>query len=310
MGRVRGGDMHKREARGGWALTCESATHVCTRPSPHPSHTPPPPSHTPPLVAPALIPTSLRSPVPGKKPQREAVDAGLAASGLEGWRGGRPEKLRGPVLPHHSIRRIEGFLDPVTVVDVNVQVEHAGVVLEHVEDGQHNVVDVAEARRLGPLGVMQPPSPVDAHVRGARVETQRTVDRAPRVKPAVVVQAVEDGAVGQQGPPCTDEGGGTWGDGGQGRAPTVKRWSCLANSCCESGETRRRKSTYLRGVTGASGPTGGGTRASSRRAGGDVALSAADGPAAGHGGCTHSAAWNWSISSSVARCGRQTSILR
>lgn len=112
-----------------------------------------------------------------------------------GWRGGRAEKLRGPVLPHHSIRGIEGLLDPVPVVYVNVQVEHAGVVLEHVEDGQHNVVDVAEARRLGPLGVMQPPSPVDAHVRGARVETQRTVDRAPRVEPAVVVQAVEDGAV-------------------------------------------------------------------------------------------------------------------
>jgi hypothetical protein len=33
-------------------------------------------------------------------------------------------------------------------------VQHAGVVLQQLQDGQHNVVDVAEARRLGLLGVV------------------------------------------------------------------------------------------------------------------------------------------------------------
>ena len=33
----------------------------------------------------------------------------------------------------------------VSVVDVDVDVQHAIVVLEQLQDGQHNVVDVAEA---------------------------------------------------------------------------------------------------------------------------------------------------------------------
>ena len=69
------------------------------------------------------------------------------------------------------------------------------MVLEQFQNGQHNVVDVAEPRRLRLLGVVQPPSPVDGDVREAVVQPHRSVERPPRVPLAELVQPVEDGAV-------------------------------------------------------------------------------------------------------------------
>ena len=46
---------------------------------------------------------------------------------------------------HASVAEVEGLLYSISVVDVDVQVEHSGVDLQKLEDGQHNVVDVAKA---------------------------------------------------------------------------------------------------------------------------------------------------------------------
>jgi hypothetical protein len=43
-----------------------------------------------------------------------------------------------------SIRRVERLLDSVSVVDVDVDVEHSGVDTEQFEDAENDVVDVAE----------------------------------------------------------------------------------------------------------------------------------------------------------------------
>ncbi len=40
------------------------------------------------------------------------------------------------------------YLDPVSVVNINVDVENPGVILEQLQYGHHYVVDVAEATRL------------------------------------------------------------------------------------------------------------------------------------------------------------------
>mmetsp|Transcript_36157 Transcript_36157/g.116436 ORF Transcript_36157/g.116436 Transcript_36157/m.116436 type:complete len:332 (+) Transcript_36157:111-1106(+) len=96
---------------------------------------------------------------------------------------------------HHAVRREEGLLDAVAVVDVDVQVEHASVHLEQLQDREYDVVDVAEAGRLGSLRVVQSARPVDRDVGSASVEAHRAVDRSSRVQAAVVVQAVKDGAV-------------------------------------------------------------------------------------------------------------------
>jgi copper chaperone CopZ len=46
------------------------------------------------------------------------------------------------------VGQVEGFLDAVAVVDVDVDVQHPRVVFEQLQDGQHQVVDVAKPRRL------------------------------------------------------------------------------------------------------------------------------------------------------------------
>ena len=46
------------------------------------------------------------------------------------------------------VGEVEGLLDAVAVVHVDVDVQHPGVVLEQLQDGQHQIIHVAEARRL------------------------------------------------------------------------------------------------------------------------------------------------------------------
>lgn len=61
-------------------------------------------------------------------------------------------------------------LHPVAMVDVDVDVQHALVELQQLQDAEHDVVDVAEAAGLGLLRVVQAPGPVDGDVglRGPR----------------------------------------------------------------------------------------------------------------------------------------------
>lgn len=101
---------------------------------------------------------------------------------------------------HDSVCGVEGFLHPVTVVDVNVDVQHPLVVpgrnqrhlsndlrkevthrppassslLEKLQDGQDDVIDVAEARGFRLLGVMETAGPVDGNVRLLLVQFHRT----------------------------------------------------------------------------------------------------------------------------------------
>mmetsp|Transcript_11210 Transcript_11210/g.24142 ORF Transcript_11210/g.24142 Transcript_11210/m.24142 type:complete len:274 (+) Transcript_11210:1586-2407(+) len=55
---------------------------------------------------------------------------------------------------HDPVRQVEGLLHTIAVVDVNVHVQHPRIHLEQLQDAEHNVVHVAEAGRLGLLGVM------------------------------------------------------------------------------------------------------------------------------------------------------------
>jgi hypothetical protein len=48
------------------------------------------------------------------------------------------------------------------VVDIDVDIEHSLVGFEQFEDGEDAVVDVAEPRGLGLLGVMEAARPVDS----------------------------------------------------------------------------------------------------------------------------------------------------
>ena len=75
---------------------------------------------------------------------------------------------------HDPVRGVEGLLHPVSVVNVNIDVEDSLVVLEELQDGQDNVIDIAEATGLGFLGVVKSSSPVDGDVCCLQEESQET----------------------------------------------------------------------------------------------------------------------------------------
>ena len=50
------------------------------------------------------------------------------------------------------------------------------MILEQLEDGESNVVDVAEAGSLGLLGVVETSGPVDSNVGGLLVQLHRRCD--------------------------------------------------------------------------------------------------------------------------------------
>ena len=81
------------------------------------------------------------------------------------------------------------------MVDVDVDIEHAGMMEEQLQDGEHDVVDVAEPRGLGLLGVVQPAGPVDGDLRLVRGEFARGVEGGAGVEGGVLVESVEDGTV-------------------------------------------------------------------------------------------------------------------
>jgi hypothetical protein len=68
------------------------------------------------------------------------------------------------------------------------------VVLEELEDGEDNVIDIAEPGGLALLGVVEPAGPVDGDV-VAVVELDGAADGSPRVGLAEAVESVEDGTV-------------------------------------------------------------------------------------------------------------------
>ncbi len=96
---------------------------------------------------------------------------------------------------HDSIREIEGLLDAIPMVDVNVDVQHSRMHLEQLQDANDNVIDVAEAGGLKLLGVVQSPTPVDGNVALVVVQFGGPLHGSPGVAGAEVVEAIEHGAV-------------------------------------------------------------------------------------------------------------------
>mmetsp|Transcript_22235 Transcript_22235/g.68622 ORF Transcript_22235/g.68622 Transcript_22235/m.68622 type:complete len:392 (+) Transcript_22235:358-1533(+) len=96
---------------------------------------------------------------------------------------------------HDAVRRVERLLDAVAVVDVDVDVQHALVPLQQLQNAEHAVVHVAEARRLGFFRVVQAAGPVDDDVGPLLVQPHRAADGPRRVELAEFEEPVEDGAV-------------------------------------------------------------------------------------------------------------------
>lgn len=50
---------------------------------------------------------------------------------------------------------VEGFLNPITMMDTGIDVVHQRVVLEHFQHANYNVIDIEEARSFKVLGLVQ-----------------------------------------------------------------------------------------------------------------------------------------------------------
>eukprot|EP00967_Tisochrysis_lutea_P076162 scaffold102907_cov34-Tisochrysis_lutea.AAC.1 len=99
------------------------------------------------------------------------------------------------IAAHHPVSGIEGLLDSITMVDVDVEIEHARVVLQQMQDSKHNVIDVAEPGCLGSLRMVQPACPIDGNVGRACIKSHGTIDRTSRIQATIVVQPIKHRAV-------------------------------------------------------------------------------------------------------------------
>lgn len=63
---------------------------------------------------------------------------------------------------HDPIGEIEGLLNTITMVDIDINIQHSLVGLKQLQNGKHAVVDIAKPRSLRLLGMMQSSRPVDA----------------------------------------------------------------------------------------------------------------------------------------------------
>ena len=111
----------------------------------------------------------------------------------------REEDLGGELVEgtgHDTVCAVESLLYAVTVMDVNVDVKHSWVAAQKLENGKDNVVDVAEARGLGLFGVVKTAAPGNGNVGLLVADFAGGVQGAAGRHGTVVVEAVEEGAVG------------------------------------------------------------------------------------------------------------------
>lgn len=67
---------------------------------------------------------------------------------------------------HDPIARIERLLDSISVMNIDINIKHARVRAQELEDAEYDVVDVTETGGFAFLGVVQAPGPVYGDVGG------------------------------------------------------------------------------------------------------------------------------------------------
>ena len=92
------------------------------------------------------------------------------------------KERRGAAHRHDAVGEVERLLHAVPVVDVDVYVQHPVVQLQELQDGEHNVVDVAEAGSFGALRVVHAAGPVERELGVAVDEVDRAVTAAAAVE--------------------------------------------------------------------------------------------------------------------------------
>jgi len=61
---------------------------------------------------------------------------------------------------HDPISIVECFLDSITMVDINIEIQYSIVHFQQFQDAKDNIVDIAKSRSLTFLGMMVATTPV------------------------------------------------------------------------------------------------------------------------------------------------------
>ena len=65
---------------------------------------------------------------------------------------------------HDSVGCVEGFFYPISMVAVDVNIEHALITSQKLQTSQHTVVHITKARCLLLFGMVKPACPIDCYV--------------------------------------------------------------------------------------------------------------------------------------------------
>jgi hypothetical protein len=71
---------------------------------------------------------------------------------------------------HDSICAVEGFLDSISMMHVDVNIEYSVMVFQELQDSEDYIIDIAEATCLHLFGMMEASRPINADVRALVVE--------------------------------------------------------------------------------------------------------------------------------------------
>ena len=93
---------------------------------------------------------------------------------------------------HDTVGGVKGLLDAIAVMDVYVDVNDTLVIFKKFENGDDDIIDVAETRRLGLFGVMKSSGPVDGDVGLLFVQFHSPGDGTSRRDLAELVQSIEN----------------------------------------------------------------------------------------------------------------------
>ena len=71
---------------------------------------------------------------------------------------------------HYSICAVKGFLDSISMMHIDVNIEYSVMVFQEFQDSKDYIIDVAEATSLHLFGMMEASRPINADIRAFVVE--------------------------------------------------------------------------------------------------------------------------------------------
>jgi len=96
---------------------------------------------------------------------------------------------------HDPIRSIKSLFDPITVMDINIDVQHTMMMLEQLQNSQDTIIHITKPRGLALLRVMQPPRPINHDIRILLIKQRRPSNRSTRIQLAELEKPIKNRAI-------------------------------------------------------------------------------------------------------------------